>query len=227
MAKVRVTHGDGITAREVDLFHPGTAETELDESLDAWTKAGENNFERRVSNAKRWAASVLKAAGIDPDEDGLTEDGTADTENNFARRIYREIQIARACIGSKDAVEAARSGIELGILIASAEVKFSFEKAALRGKPFIESRRGQSLLYRKAEQILRAHNGKRSNKQVRLDLEKALVVEEIGDLGANGKDSPLKWLDDEGEKQETPFKAFENGMTRIRRKVKAEGNTEK
>jgi hypothetical protein len=80
---------------------------------------------------ERQCRAILAAAGPGP--------FAADSLEDYARRILRAIELTQRFIEHKDADQAARCAVQVGVLITEAHMKGVWERPALRGVTALET----------------------------------------------------------------------------------------
>jgi hypothetical protein len=129
MAKQRKTIGTGITAREVTVYNGIDAILALDETFSRWealckTHGGQfGAASRRVIEQCR---QIIAGASAPPPN--------SDVPADFAERILRNYEIAKAAIERNDADMAALAAYYVGVLAGEARLKRQWERHALRGE---------------------------------------------------------------------------------------------
>jgi hypothetical protein len=131
MAKRRESVGTGITKRELTLYSGEDLGPFMKGFAKAWNtavKEGGGHFGAVVLEAERACRRILSDAAVAPKR------FEADTVEDYAERIVRHIELAKAAIAKGDADGAARWGVAIGRLCTEAEMKETWEVHALRGE---------------------------------------------------------------------------------------------
>ena len=162
MGKKTKIVGDGITAKKVTVYDGDDIAPALTKGFrqfnEAWADAA-NPFEFRIREAERWAQSVLYAAGrpeaaivVESDNPVATVPGiprhrtvvispNTDAPERYAVDVLTHARIIRGQIERGQAAEAARTAVNLGVMIGEMNMKWAWEDHALHGQADRQRRR--------------------------------------------------------------------------------------
>jgi hypothetical protein len=126
----KVTRGDGMTEREQAIADTPDEMLEMFRRYTEYRGQFDTGFDALIADVEAHCRAILKRAGRTP---GIL-DGSGDTEENYASRIVKLIQITRREIEQNRADDAAISGVKIGTMYTEAEMKFRWEPHALSGK---------------------------------------------------------------------------------------------
>ena len=138
--------GVGMTAEEITYADTPEEIKEAHRAMvEAWRVAG-NSFEIEIAPIEEWACRQLTAFGFKDlaalrEKDLPLGDSLGDRALDYAAQVLRYIGIVRNAISDNNAQEAARFGVEIGLLFAKIQDTLEWEKFALRGKKFAGGRK--------------------------------------------------------------------------------------
>lgn len=185
----------------------------------------QSTFEGWIAEPETVARRILQDVGADPDVPSTYPDPPPDqpekhnTPEHYAGRIMRHIGITRLEIRSGNAERAAYWGIQLGVLVHEADMRFEWELVAERGLKFIEGPRGH-----RADALARAiisalgaldkPSVKASTNELLKYIANDPAIESVG-----WADKVVRWIRRDGTIDETSFKSFRNRVSLRRKKI--------